>query len=275
MLGIKLVHGWIVEKTDEAYSVLSKYSYNEAVNKIALMNDILHKKTKTATETTTQTNSTEVPTTEFDLSPSEKQILEEGKILDEWINNNSTQLTYAGVIGIHEQLKSGELAVFFRNNHFSTLLKKDNNLYLLVTDQGYLEEKKVVWEVLNEVGGDTQLVDSIFNLCKPSVLQLSQLEQFEQKHGKEQLVTMEDDDIDLKVSVELAKKEAALQMQEDEALAVMLSQELELSEKEQVQPQPLRRQQQNVGNRGPPPQPPQPRKRRQIPQQQEDDCVLL
>ena len=31
--------------------------------------------------------------------------------------------------------------MLFRNNHFSTLFKFDDALYLLVTDQGYLHEQ--------------------------------------------------------------------------------------------------------------------------------------
>lgn len=68
-----------------------------------------------------------------------------------WINDHANQLTYSGVIGMHQTLEVGELAVFFRNNHFSTIVNKTNYLYLLVTDQGYLHEEEIVWEVLNEV----------------------------------------------------------------------------------------------------------------------------
>lgn len=38
-------------------------------------------------------------------------------------------------------LKPRQLAVFFRNNHFSTAFKFDDAVYILVTDQGYLHEK--------------------------------------------------------------------------------------------------------------------------------------
>jgi hypothetical protein len=38
-------------------------------------------------------------------------------------------------------LKPRQLAVLFRNNHFSTLFNFEGALYLLVTDQGYLHEQ--------------------------------------------------------------------------------------------------------------------------------------
>ena len=40
-------------------------------------------------------------------------------------------------------LKPRQLAVLFRNNHFNTLFKFEDALYLLVTDQGYLHEQVV------------------------------------------------------------------------------------------------------------------------------------
>lgn len=38
-------------------------------------------------------------------------------------------------------LKPRQLAVLFRNNHFNTLFKIEDALYVLVTDQGYLHEQ--------------------------------------------------------------------------------------------------------------------------------------
>ncbi|KAJ8343524.1 hypothetical protein SKAU_G00308530 [Synaphobranchus kaupii] len=61
----------------------------------------------------------------------------------------------------------GELCVFFRNNHFSTMTKFKGQLYLLVTDQGFLTEEKVVWESLHNVDGDSNFCDSEFRLRPP------------------------------------------------------------------------------------------------------------
>jgi hypothetical protein len=60
------------------------------------------------------------------------------------------------------ECKENELAVFFRNNHFSTLTKHGEHLYLLATDIGYLHEADLVWERLNQVDGDTLMCDSNF-----------------------------------------------------------------------------------------------------------------
>jgi len=38
---------------------------------------------------------------------------------------------------------------------------------LLVTDQGYLRERGIVWEALDQIDGDTTFVDDDFNLFQP------------------------------------------------------------------------------------------------------------
>ena len=63
-------------------------------------------------------------------------------------------------------MKDGQLAVFFRNNHFSTLCKERSVLYLLVTDQGFLNQPHVVWETLDNIQGDTVFVDQDFNVVQ-------------------------------------------------------------------------------------------------------------
>jgi len=80
--------------------------------------------------------------------------IEEGKVIEEFYESSLSQLTYFGLSELHSKLNEGELCVFFRNNHFSTLYKFNGALYLLVTDQGFLREP-VVWEKLIEVEGDS------------------------------------------------------------------------------------------------------------------------
>ncbi|XP_019422808.1 PREDICTED: ubiquitin carboxyl-terminal hydrolase MINDY-2-like isoform X2 [Lupinus angustifolius] len=63
-------------------------------------------------------------------------------------------------------LKEREICVFFRNNHFSTMFKFEGELYLLATDQGYINQPDLVWEKLNEVNGDTLFMTSNFKEFK-------------------------------------------------------------------------------------------------------------
>ena len=82
---------------------------------------------------------------------------------EQFLDESASQLTYHGICELNAGMKEGELAVFFRNNHFSTMVKEGGVLYLLVTDQGFLHQGDVVWESLDSVQGDTVFVDQQFN----------------------------------------------------------------------------------------------------------------
>ncbi|XP_042615983.1 ubiquitin carboxyl-terminal hydrolase MINDY-2-like isoform X2 [Cyprinus carpio] len=92
----------------------------------------------------------------------------EGFVAEQFLNSTATQLTYHGLCELTSTVEEGELCVFFRNNHFSTMTKFKAQLYLLVTDQGFLTEEKVVWESLHNVDGDGNFCDSEFHLRPPS-----------------------------------------------------------------------------------------------------------
>eukprot|EP00249_Psilotum_nudum_P008131 c21062_g1_i1 orf=1-2163(-) len=88
----------------------------------------------------------------------------EGMIIENFLSSNASQLTYYGLFCLQEGLKERELCVFFRNNHFSTMFKYNGDLYLLVTDQGYLNQPDLVWEKLHEVHGDSVFVTGSFSV---------------------------------------------------------------------------------------------------------------
>lgn len=48
-----------------------------------------------------------------------------GLIAEQFLNDSASQLTSYGVIKILETMQDGQMAVFFRNNHFSTIFKKE------------------------------------------------------------------------------------------------------------------------------------------------------
>lgn len=91
-----------------------------------------------------------------------ERVMHEGLVATEWLQRSAAQLTYHGLVQLHDKLGEGELCVFFRNNHFSTLVKVAGELYLLATDLGYLHEPDVVWERLNQIDGDSELCDGAF-----------------------------------------------------------------------------------------------------------------
>lgn len=87
---------------------------------------------------------------------------EEGEIINAFLLQTSSQLTSHGLSVLLDTLKEDDLCVFFRNNHFSTITKHDNNLYILVTDIGYEKERIIVWDLLNSVDGTSIFVTGDF-----------------------------------------------------------------------------------------------------------------
>ena len=86
--------------------------------------------------------------------------MSEGLAIEDFLSRTASQLTYHGLCELNNTVQEEELCVFFRNNHFSTLYKHKGELFLLVTDQGFLTEPAVIWETLVNIEGDGQFVNS-------------------------------------------------------------------------------------------------------------------
>uniref|UniRef100_A0A8C6Y2M3 Ubiquitin carboxyl-terminal hydrolase n=1 Tax=Naja naja TaxID=35670 RepID=A0A8C6Y2M3_NAJNA len=140
LLDIPLYHGWLVDpQVGDIVKAVGNCSYNQLVEKIICCK---------------QSDNSE--------------LRKEGSIAEQFLSSTATQLTYHGLCELTSTVQEGELCVFFRNNHFSTMTKHKGQLYLLVTDQGFLTEDKVVWESLHNVDGDGNFCDSEFHLRPPS-----------------------------------------------------------------------------------------------------------
>lgn len=55
-------------------------------------------------------------------APNPQELLE-GRLAQQFFAENPSQLTFHGLAKLHERMRERELAVFFRNNHFSTIFK--------------------------------------------------------------------------------------------------------------------------------------------------------
>ncbi|XP_068306001.1 uncharacterized protein [Pyrus communis] len=102
----------------------------------------------------------------LDARPKGEITPQQGELVRTFLKNNASQLTFYGLFCLQEGLKERELCVFFRNNHFSTLFKFNGELYLLATDQGYINQPDLVWEKLNEVNGNTLFMTGNFKEFK-------------------------------------------------------------------------------------------------------------
>ncbi|KAI6655512.1 Protein FAM63A isoform X1 [Oopsacas minuta] len=212
LLNVNLYHGWIFDPANPVYHhAVGEKTYNQLVEMV-----ISDKNSNDPDKLTTATSA------------------------EEFLTESASQLTFHGLIELHKVVLEEEFCVFFRNNHFNTLLRRGGKLYLLVTDYGFLNESRFVWEALDTVDGDTQFFDSSFNLVSTSDNQVSVLEgahstsktetpkeataESSAPHQSHQIASQADSD---KYNFELAEKLVReAQLKEDEALAwKMMSEE--------------------------------------------------
>lgn len=60
----------------------------------------------------------------FCLSPSPLSLfLSAGLVAEQFLEATATQLSYHGLCELNTTAREGEISVFFRNNHFSTMIK--------------------------------------------------------------------------------------------------------------------------------------------------------
>ena len=136
LLDISLFHGWIYDSRSEEAKCIGNMSYNQLVERIINW-DVRGEQQK---------------------QQDQNQEGQDGRdivIIRDFLEESSSQLTTEGLFALQEEMKESELAVFFRNNHFSTIFKYQNQLHLLMTDSGY-KEMVECWETLTDVSGNNQ-----------------------------------------------------------------------------------------------------------------------
>lgn len=126
---------------------------------------------------------------ELCMEPNKQAKVYQATIINRFLKNTSTQLTYTGLFKLsNEVLKPNSLCALFRNSHFSVLYRRPNDippsrvaedaqpfsneavqesklpqatLFQLVTDQALLHEPNAIWESLEDVDGSaSQFFDS-------------------------------------------------------------------------------------------------------------------
>ncbi|VDM66556.1 unnamed protein product [Strongylus vulgaris] len=129
LLRINLYHGWLPDpQFVEIKNAIGELTYNQLVERICDEND-----------------------------PNRF-------LFEEFLGENISQLTYHGLVALMEAMRDGELAVLFRNNHFHTIHKRKDLLYLLVSDSGYVREPDIVWESFNTVDGSSIFFNGDFKI---------------------------------------------------------------------------------------------------------------
>lgn len=143
-LGIRLLHGWVYDHGNaEVAGIVSNMSYNHVLFRLVEYKSSLSPPKPAEAEANNATKSEE----------DAKVLRYEGEVLEKFLNDTASQFTYHGMLALYNAMHDREFAVFFRNNHFSTLYFYNGQLFTLVTDLGYRHESRVVWEVLNSIDG--------------------------------------------------------------------------------------------------------------------------
>ncbi|CAF3942326.1 unnamed protein product [Rotaria sordida] len=133
LLGIQLFHGWVIDpQNNELQKIVNTNgsSYNQLVEKMIRQK---------------QSNN--------------KELARESLLIEQFLDENRSQLTHYGILQLHETMRDNQLAVFFRNNHFSTIWKNNKQLLLLVSDEGFANHTSIVFETLTDIDNDSSFTD--------------------------------------------------------------------------------------------------------------------
>jgi len=185
--GVPVCHGWLLdphETSEDLFAAIGQKTYNEIIELViqgheaetalaalrteiraleatAVPMDLLDDATPTSNAEQAGTDHAKLAA----LRAKQKDLQHKATIgtwIDHFLHESCNQLTQYGLHQIHQDLPEKSMAVFFRNNHFSTITKQDGLLYLLVTDLGYANTPQIVWEKLDMINGDTEHVNSTF-----------------------------------------------------------------------------------------------------------------
>lgn len=135
---IPVVHGWLPQPMHSATSAFSRSAQTyEDAQTILFGEEELESRLSTG------------------LSSSEEQLLQDIVTIKDFFKTYPTQLTPHGLRLLHNRLGPGSFAIFFRNDHFSTIFKHPNSgqIFTLVTDAGYATHSEVIWESLVDISG--------------------------------------------------------------------------------------------------------------------------
>ncbi|ORE22702.1 hypothetical protein BCV71DRAFT_240882 [Rhizopus microsporus] len=140
LFNVDLVHGWLVDPQDrETYKVIVEHckNYNQAVECIVQGNELSSKNP---------------------LTQQEEEKLHQAFIVNEFLRDTATQLTYYGLELLLAAIPEDSLC-------FSTIYRhSEHGLLMLVTDSGFIKEESVVWESLGDTDqGSSQFFNGLFN----------------------------------------------------------------------------------------------------------------
>jgi hypothetical protein len=130
---LPLVHGWILDPNDAEHAAVRKYnSYEASQNVLVEAYELENKPVKDYVD---------------------QEIIDDSKQIKHFFARSATQLTDYGLQYLKDNLYDASIAIFFRNDHFGTIIKNDNDIYELLTDIGFKNKPSFVWESLLSING--------------------------------------------------------------------------------------------------------------------------
>jgi len=153
LLDISLTHGWVVSPLDmDAFAIVGQASHSTLRQRLADF-DVMQQRLVGDDGGALQAEG-------LDLVLEDIRVIEEAPVMRDFLDRSSSQLTYEGIIRLHESLSEREVAVFVRSSHFRTLLRSGDELYLLC--DGDLLSAGVVWERLAAADDDAAYLGAEF-----------------------------------------------------------------------------------------------------------------
>jgi len=189
-LGIDVLHGWLLDPQDlVTRDTIESMSINQLFNELVkcdiahaaermfdikriadeILEDVIDKIRFGDSERAAEDTAKTAPSEQYlNERKTNSDILRRGEIIKAFIDQSKTHMSHHGLCQLHADMKERQMAVLYRNAHFTTIFKFEGMLYTLVSDEGYRLEKSVVWERLENINGDTEYVDDLFCQLKTS-----------------------------------------------------------------------------------------------------------
>lgn len=145
LVEFKLFHCWCIDPDDTQWKFMRNLSFNSAMEKMIVGLD-----QENSQNSSSQTNNI---TSNGSLIQNEKSISESERI-QIFFQEFGGQITSFGLQRLKSCMQDNQIAVLFWNSHFSTIIKRYENIYLIASDEGYELFPEIVYLRLDNVFGD-------------------------------------------------------------------------------------------------------------------------
>ncbi len=159
---IRTLHGWVVGPGDAPAlrDFFHGRTYNQVLDALAYLQHVYDLSAgSTVTRDEEEEDDDEIRPSTIRRSPSrtgdEYGTQEQASLAMVWFAQHRSQLTHCGVGELERAVSENEIAILFRNNHFSTMICHNGKLYTLMSAAAYSECPHYVWHRVEVRGAET------------------------------------------------------------------------------------------------------------------------